>query len=297
MLQYADGPDDESLESSSDSNEALPLSSAANAINDEPPFEPPMLAEDHQETDDFDLLTITETLKSKCITPTGVKIGFIGLGPMGRCLVKNLINSGHEVIVYNRTPAKTIPFKNAGAEVVKSPVEVVTRAQITFSCISDANVVQQVNIKTRSRIINSLNSFQVVFGLSGVARLMPELVSGKIYVEMSTIDAITSTGIETALHHIDMQFLKVIVHGSKAEAFEGQLVLLAAGDREAYDSCATCFQAMSRQSFFIKLVEKAVEFDLVLQALKATQIASLAEALTLGKLRKIRKNFVYNSFS
>lgn len=289
MLQYAD---DESLESSSDSNEALP-SSAANAIN----VEPPMLAEDHQDTDDFDLFTITETLKSKCITPTSVKIGFIGLGLMGRCMVKNLINSGHEVIVYNRTPAKTIPFEKAGAEVMKSPVEVVTRAQITFSCISDSDAVQQVNIKTRSRIINSLNSFQVVFGLSGIARLRPELVSGKSFVEMSTIDAITSAAIQTALHHIEMQFLKVIVHGTKAEAFEGQLVLLAAGDRKVYDSCGTCFQAMSRQLFFIKLVEKAIEFDLVLQALKATQIASLAEALTFGKLRKIEENFDYNSFS
>lgn len=66
------------------------------------------------EVSDLDITTITETLKSKNITASTSKFGFIGLGIMGSGIVKNLINSGHDVCVYNRTQDKTEKFEKAG---------------------------------------------------------------------------------------------------------------------------------------------------------------------------------------
>ncbi len=68
------------------------------------------------EIPELDINTITDTLKSKNITASTSKFGFIGLGIMGCGIVKNLINSGHDVCVYNRTKDKTDKFEKAGSK-------------------------------------------------------------------------------------------------------------------------------------------------------------------------------------
>lgn len=64
-----------------------------------------------QDTPPLDLESISDTLKEKEISPSTLKFGFLGLGIMGSGIVKNLINSGHSVIVWNRTPSK-VGFSN-----------------------------------------------------------------------------------------------------------------------------------------------------------------------------------------
>lgn len=96
------------------------------------------------ETQELDVSTITETLKSKNITASSSKFGFIGLGIMGSGIVKNLINSGHDVCVYNRTHDKTDKFEKAGAKVMLTPSDVIEHADITFSCVSDPEALQNV---------------------------------------------------------------------------------------------------------------------------------------------------------
>lgn len=59
-----------------------------------------------QETPPLDLESVSQTLKEKNILPSNLKFGFLGLGIMGSGIVKNLLNSGHSVVVWNRTPEK-----------------------------------------------------------------------------------------------------------------------------------------------------------------------------------------------
>lgn len=89
--------------------------------------------------------TVTETLKSKNIKASKQKFGFIGLGIMGSGIVKNLINSGHDVSVYNRTHDKTKKFEKAGAKVMLTPSDVIECADITFSCVSDPEALNNVS--------------------------------------------------------------------------------------------------------------------------------------------------------
>lgn len=63
---------------------------------------------------------------------------------MGSGIVKNLINSGHNVCVYNRTHDKTEKFEKAGAKVMLTPSDVIEHADITFSCVSDPEALQNV---------------------------------------------------------------------------------------------------------------------------------------------------------
>lgn len=123
----------------------LPRSRAARAVIDRPEiFLKP-------EPTELDVSTLTETLKSKNIVASKLKFGFIGLGIMGSGIVKNLINSGHEVCVYNRTHDKTDKFVKAGAKVMLTPSDVIENADITFSCVSDPAALKNV-----SELVNRL---------------------------------------------------------------------------------------------------------------------------------------------
>lgn len=88
----------------------------------------------------------------------------------------------------------------------------------------------------------------MVFGNCGV---LPEMNPNKGYVEMTGIDAETSQDIADAILGKGGRYLEAQVQGSKVQAEEGTLVLLAAGDRQLFDECQSCFIAMSKNSFYL----------------------------------------------
>lgn len=106
----------------------------------------PAIPAGRPESVELDLETISKTMKNKKITPSGRTFGFLGLGIIGRGIVKNLLNSGHKVIVWNRNFAKCRKFEMAGAETRLTPTDVVEAADITFSCVSDPHAVKEVNL-------------------------------------------------------------------------------------------------------------------------------------------------------
>lgn len=94
---------------------------------------------------DIDVTTITPTLKNKKIVPSNKKFGFLGLGIMGGGIVKNLLNSGHTVYVWNRTKSKCDIFVKAGAIAADTPSDVVDNADIIFSCVTDPSTAKDVS--------------------------------------------------------------------------------------------------------------------------------------------------------
>ena len=119
----------------------VPRSRVARAVIDRPDI----FSQSKPDLEELDVETITETLKSKNIKASTSKFGFIGLGIMGSGIVKNLINSGHDVCVYNRTHDKTKKFEKCGASVMLTPSDVVEHADITFSCVSDPQALKDVS--------------------------------------------------------------------------------------------------------------------------------------------------------
>lgn len=98
------------------------------------------------DVEEIDMSSVSETLKKKNIEPSDLKFGFLGLGIMGSGIVKNLINSGHQVTIWNRTATKCRKFVEAGAQQAPTPSDVVDAADITFSCVSDPLAVKEVNL-------------------------------------------------------------------------------------------------------------------------------------------------------
>ncbi|XP_034934462.1 putative oxidoreductase GLYR1 homolog [Chelonus insularis] len=213
-------------------------------------------------TPPLDVETLSQTLKEKNIMPSNLKFGFLGLGIMGSGIVKNLINSGHSVIVWNRTQEKCADFIKAGAEHGLTPSDVVLAADITFSCVADPQAAKDM-----------------VFGNCGV---LIEMTPNKGYVEMTGIDAETSQDIAEAINSKGGRYLEAQVQGSKTHAQEGTLVILAAGDKSLFDECHSCFEAMGKNTFYLGEVGNASKMNLVLQLMAGVTLAGLAESMALA---------------
>ncbi|EAT35237.1 AAEL012580-PA, partial [Aedes aegypti] len=186
-----------------------------------------------------------------------LKFGFLGLG-----MVKNLLNSGHSVVVWNRTATKCRKFQEVGAEVADTPSDVIEMADVTFSCVADPQVAKEL-----------------VFGNCGV---MSANLVGKGYVEMTGVDPETSHDIAEQIISKGGRYLEAQIQGSKNQAEEGTLIILAAGERVLFEECQICFEAISRNSFYMGDVGNATKMNLVLQMISGVMLAGIAEGLALA---------------
>jgi hypothetical protein len=101
-----------------------------------------------------------------------MQIGFIGLGSMGAAIARNLLESGHDLCVFNRSPARAEPLRNAGATVAASPAQAAHSADVVFTMVADDAALASVT-----------------FGETGiVAGLKP----GALHISMSTIGMATA---------------------------------------------------------------------------------------------------------
>ncbi|XP_046363125.1 putative oxidoreductase GLYR1 isoform X4 [Haliotis rufescens] len=218
---------------------------------------------DDEEMDKIDDALLTRN-SAKSVIPTPLRIGFLGLGIMGQGMVMNLLRSGHEVTVWNRTASKCREFVKAGALRGTSPNDVVQNCDITFTCVADSGAVRDI-----------------VFGNSGV---LQGISRGKCYVEMSTVDEETVEDVAEAIMARGGVFLEAPVVGSRVPALEGRLVILTSGDRKLYDDCFSCFEAMGKKSFYLgNEVGTATRMKLIHNMLLGTVMAGLAEAMALAE--------------
>ncbi|XP_062388699.1 cytokine-like nuclear factor N-PAC isoform X3 [Sardina pilchardus] len=216
-----------------------------------------------EDTGSTSIQAADSTALNGSITPTDKRIGFLGLGLMGSGVVSNLLKMGHVVTVWNRTAEKCDLFIQEGARLGRTPAEVVSMCEITFSCVSDPKAARDL-----------------VLGPSGV---LQGIRPGKCYVEMSTIDPETVAELSQVITSRGGRFLEAPVSGSQQLSNEGMLVILAAGERSVYEDCSSCFQAMGKTSFFLGEVGNAARMMLILNMVQGSYMATIAEGLTLAQ--------------
>jgi len=213
--------------------------------------------------EDIDEVMSEEKTVSKTIIPTPLRIGFLGLGIMGQGMVMNLLRSGHEVTVWNRTATKCREFVKAGALKGNNPADVVQSCDITFTCVADSTAVRDIT-----------------FGNMGV---LDGISKGKCYVEMSTVDEETVQDVADAIMARGGAFLEAPVCGSRVPALEGQLLILCSGDRKLFDDCYSCFEAMGKKSFYLgNEVGTATRMKLINNMVLGTVVASVSEGMALA---------------
>jgi 3-hydroxyisobutyrate dehydrogenase-like beta-hydroxyacid dehydrogenase len=190
-----------------------------------------------------------------------MKLGFIGLGRMGASMAANLIEAGHEVAVYNRTPDRQKALIEQGAQAAASVIDA-CRGDAVITMLADDHAVESV-----------------VFGEGGV---IAGLNAGAIHISMSTISVALSESLAAAHADVGQRFVAAPVFGRPDAAAAANLFIVTAGAPNAIDTCRPLFETLSQKHFVIgERPETANLVKLSGNFLLASVIEALSEAMAL----------------
>jgi len=182
------------------------------------------------------------------------KIGWIGLGHMGVPMASNLVKAGFDVSVYNRSTDKLKPLTDKGAKGVSSITELVKNCGIIFLMVSDDKAVKEI-----------------------FSEIWEEEIKGKLFINMSTVSPDTSKFLSEKCHELSAWFLEAPVSGSVKPATDGTLVVLAAGDEDAYERAIPFFEKLGKLSLYLGEVGQGAVAKLSINYYLAITIQGIAE--------------------
>ena len=191
-----------------------------------------------------------------------MRIGFIGLGIMGSAMATNLLKAGFNVTVWNRSIDKCSPLISLGATAAASPRSIAESTDITIAMMATPAAVQSVR--------------------DGVDGITAGLSAGKGYLDMSTVDADTSTKSALLAHEKGAFFLEAPVAGSRKPAEDATLTIMAAGDRELYDSSLPVLEKMGKKIMFLGETGNAARMKLANNLVMAGMLTALSEGIALA---------------
>ncbi|MHB8120644.1 MAG: NAD(P)-dependent oxidoreductase [Desulfuromonadaceae bacterium] len=191
-----------------------------------------------------------------------MKIGFVGLGIMGSAMASNLLKAGFKVTVWNRSRDKCSPLVGLGATVAASPRVVAECSDVVIAMMSTPAAVQSVR--------------------DGAEGIIAGLSSGNGYVDMSTVDADTSLESYRLAHGKGALFLEAPVAGSRKPAEDATLTIMAAGDRELYDSSLPVLEKMGKKLLFLGETGKAARMKLANNLVMCGMLTALSEGIALA---------------
>lgn len=190
------------------------------------------------------------------------KIAYLGLGIMGRGMVSNLLKAGHDVTVWNRTPERAADAVAAGAKRADTPAAAVAGAELVLYCLADDAAVEAA-----------------VFGEDGV---LAGVRAGQVAVDMSTVHPDTSRRQAEAYGAKGVAFVDAPVFGSKNEAANAGLWIVAGGERAAFDEVRGVLEILSESVHYMGASGQGAAMKLVGNLVVASQLEALGEALVLA---------------
>jgi 3-hydroxyisobutyrate dehydrogenase len=193
------------------------------------------------------------------------RLGFIGLGIMGRGMARNLIAGGHAVTVWNRTVEKT---EGLDAEVAPDPAGVGASSDIVFVCVSD-----------------TLDVEEVVFGERG---LIEGLSPGGLIVDHSTISPSGTADLAARAAASGITWVDAPVSGGSEGALNGTLAVMAGGDPDALERARPFIEAYAASIVHVgpnpgdgQMVKAVNQVLVVLNGLAVSEALLLAQAAGL----------------
>jgi 3-hydroxyisobutyrate dehydrogenase-like beta-hydroxyacid dehydrogenase len=197
--------------------------------------------------------------------PSPKKIGFIGLGLMGRPMSLNLLKAGHSVTVWNRTASRASEVVAAGATLAKTPREVAAASEILFTIVSDPPALEEILWGHEGKEDGALGG----------------LKSGSIYVDSSTISPVLARRIAAACMERSVRFLDAPVTGGDWGAREGNLVFMIGGDAETLRAAEPVIGVMGKKWFHLGPNGAGQTIKLAMNGILALQVGAIAEALAV----------------
>lgn len=191
------------------------------------------------------------------------RIGFIGLGLMGRPMCLNLHRAGARMIIHNRSRAVVDQLVQQGMEAAETPAELARRAEILVLMVSDTPAVQQV-----------------LFGSDGLAE---GLRSGSLVIDMGTTAVAATREYAGRLAKMGAEFIDAPVSGGEIGARDGSLAIMAGGSKTAIERAQPLFDVLGRSTVHVGDVGAGQVAKAANQVIVGLNIGAVAEALALAK--------------
>ncbi len=190
-------------------------------------------------------------------------IGFIGLGDMGQVIVPRLLDAGHVVRGWNRTPGKSAELEARGMLVAATPAEASKESDVVLSIVTDGAAVREVAL-----------------GEAGIAKgLSPDAV----YVDMSTISPEVSREVSAAFADRGLGMLDAPLSGSPVTVREGKASVMVGGDEDAYGRAREVLLAIGPTVTYIGGSGLAVQAKLSINLLLMVEVIAFGEAVALAE--------------
>jgi len=193
------------------------------------------------------------------------RIGFIGLGLMGRPMAMNLLKAGHSLTVWNRTSSRARELVAAGATLAKNPREAAAASDILFTIVSDPPALEEV-----------------LWGQQGnndgaMAGLRP----GSIYIDSSTVAPALTRRVAAVCAEHGVRYLDAPVTGGDWGAREGNLVFMIGGAADTLREAEPVLGVLGKKWFHLGPNGAGQTVKLAMNAILALQVGAMAEALAL----------------
>jgi 3-hydroxyisobutyrate dehydrogenase-like beta-hydroxyacid dehydrogenase len=189
------------------------------------------------------------------------KIGFLGLGEMGRPMASRLLRAGHILTVWNRGAERTVPLAEEGAMVASSPAKVAAGADFVITMLATPEALEQV-----------------LFGTAGLAQA---LSPGQVLIDMSTVGPDEVHSVAARLPK-GVVLVDAPVRGSVPQATSGRLDIFVGADDENYERVRPILEALGPVRHTGGLGSGAA-MKLVANLALGAAIVALGEALSLGE--------------
>ncbi len=203
------------------------------------------------------------------------KIGFIGLGIMGKPMALNLIKAGYNLVVYDIRPEPMQELAEKGADLGNSPKQVAEVSDIIITMLPDSPQVKEV-----------------ILGKEGV---LEGANPGNIIIDMSSIAPLVSVEIYKKAREKKVEMLDAPVSGGEPKAKKGTLSIMAGGDQKVFDQVEDVLKIMGASAVLVGNIGSGNITKLVNQIIVAINIAAMSEAMVLAEKSGVDPEKVFNA--
>jgi 3-hydroxyisobutyrate dehydrogenase-like beta-hydroxyacid dehydrogenase len=192
------------------------------------------------------------------------KVAFIGLGVMGFPMAGHLAAQGHDVTVFNRTPARAESWlKIHKGRAAKTPAAAAEGADFVFTCVGNDNDLYQVTLEADGALSN--------------------MRPGSVLIDNTTASADAARRLDEEARKSGIHFLDAPVSGGQAGAENGKLTVMVGGEKQAYDRAEPVIASYARSVFHIGPTGAGQLTKMVNQICIAGLVQALAEGLAFAE--------------
>lgn len=197
------------------------------------------------------------------ITRESSKLGFIGIGYMGRPIAQRLLESGFTLVAYDRHRSKAEELIPYGGTVAASVAELSSVCDVVLTCLATDDAV--------------LSIYQGTDGVFTHAK------RGSLAIDLSTVKPETSKELSRLSFEHGVHVLDVTMSGSTPVAAQGALTLFGGGDQECFAAAESIFKVIGKKYFYLGPSGSGATMKLVVNSLLGIGMQAIAEALVLGE--------------